>query len=290
MNTRKYELLLAAVIAARATSFIFSKMILEDLGPFNLLAARFLLAFCLLAALFRKEMAKATRRSLAAGAAIGLLFFFTMSFEMLALKQADSSLVSLLENCAIIFVPILEIMLFRKFPNRITAVSIAVAMLGVVLLAMQQGELEGGFVFGLLAGLSYAASILVTDRLSHESGSTLCIGIIQVGVMGALSLLVTLLLEQPRLPQTGAQWGMLAILIVVCTGFGFTLQPVAQSHVTAGRAGVLCAISPAIALLGVVVLDEKLGSLGFVGLLLILSSIILPYLDITGKSRQKQRG
>lgn len=39
-SARSYELLLIAVIAARATSFIFSKMILESLAPFNLLAVR----------------------------------------------------------------------------------------------------------------------------------------------------------------------------------------------------------------------------------------------------------
>ena len=33
-SARSYELLLIAVIAARATSFIFSKMILESLAPF----------------------------------------------------------------------------------------------------------------------------------------------------------------------------------------------------------------------------------------------------------------
>lgn len=284
MNTRKYELLLAAVIAARATSFIFSKMILRDLSPFNLLAARFLAAFCLLVFIFHREVSKITRRTLLSGITVGLLFFITMTFEMLALKQADSSLVSLLENCAIIFVPVLEILLFRKLPDRTTAISIAVAMLGVALLAVQQGELRGGFTFGLLSGVSYAAAIMTTERVSHGSGSTLSIGIVQVGTMGILSLLLTLFTEQPRLPGSGAQWLMLAILIVVCTGFGFTLQPVAQSHVTAERAGVLCAISPAIAaLLGVVVLHERLGMLGIVGLLLILSSIALPYLPIFKK-------
>ena len=48
-SARSYELLLIAVIAARATSFIFSKMILESLAPFNLLAVRFIIAFVLLA-------------------------------------------------------------------------------------------------------------------------------------------------------------------------------------------------------------------------------------------------
>ena len=52
MKEHKYEVLLASVIAARATSFIFSKMILEYIDTFNLLAIRCLLAFAILAVLF----------------------------------------------------------------------------------------------------------------------------------------------------------------------------------------------------------------------------------------------
>ena len=72
---------------------------------------------------------------------------------------------------------------------------------------------------------------------------------------------------------------MLLMLVLVCTGFGFTLQPVAQSHVSAERAGLFCAINPAIAaLLGVVILKEQLGIIGIIGILLILESLMLPHL------------
>ena len=48
MTEKRAELLLAAVISARATSFVFNKMVLGTLGAFDLLACRFLLAFILL--------------------------------------------------------------------------------------------------------------------------------------------------------------------------------------------------------------------------------------------------
>ena len=87
-----------------------------------------------------------------------------------------------------------------------------------------------------------------------------------------------LLKETPQLPQSGSQWLMLAMLIIVCTGFGFTLQPMAQSHVSAARAGLFCAVSPAIAaILGVTVLGEPFGTLDVLGLVLILASIVMPY-------------
>ena len=241
-STKKYELLLIAVIAARATSFIFSKMILESLTPFNLLAVRFIIAFILLALIFNKTVRSLTHRDWLAGLAIGTAFFITMACEMTALTQAASSLVSLLENSAIIFVPLFELLLFKKFPAKITVISTGLAMLGVVLLALSQGGLSGGFTWGLLAGMCYAGAIIITQRLSQN-------------------------------------WLMLALLIIVCTGFGFTLQPMAQSHVTAARAGLFCAVSPAIAtLLGVTVLDEPFGMLDVFGLFLILASIALPYI------------
>lgn len=278
MQEKKYEFLLAAVISARATSFIFSKIILQDILPFNVLAIRFLAAFLLMALLFHREIAKLTKKALTAGLVLGFLFFVTMAFEMLALKQAASSLAALLENCAIFFVPLFELALFKKIPGKMTVLTTAIAMAGVVLLAVQQGNLTGGFTYGLLSAMTYALAIIATDRLTG-AGSPLGIGIVQVGVMGALSLLFTCLLERPQLPQTGEHWLILAILTIVCTGFGFTLQPVAQSRVTAQRAGVFCAISPAIAaLLGVAALHERLGLLGWLGLLLILASLLLPYL------------
>ena len=235
-SARSYELLLIAVIAARATSFIFSKMILESLAPFNLLAVRFIIAFVLLALIFNKAVRSLAARDLLAGTVIGTAFFITMACEMIALTQAASSLVSLL------------------------------------------GELSGGFTWGLAAGLCYAAAIIVTERLSHGSTATLGIGIVQVGTMGVLSFLAMLLTETPQLPQSGSQWLMLAMLIIVCTGFGFTLQPMAQSHVSAARAGLFCAVSPAIAaLLGITVLGEPFGTLDVLGLVLILASIVMPY-------------
>ena len=52
MTQKKAEILLATVIAARATSLLFSKIAMNGMGIFNLLAARFLMAFVLLAVVF----------------------------------------------------------------------------------------------------------------------------------------------------------------------------------------------------------------------------------------------
>lgn len=276
MKEHKYEVLLASVIAARATSFIFSKMILEYIDTFNLLAIRCLLAFAILAVLFFKRLRDMPFKTVISGVIVGILFFLVMSAELTALKEASSSTVSLLENCAIIFVPLLEAILLWRLPSGRIMISALAAFLGVACLALAQGGLTGGVFWGLLSAVLYAIAIIVTAKVSRGAGDPLCIGIVQVGTMGVLALAASFLFETPVLPAGGRQWIMIGILAVVCTCFGFTLQPMAQSRISAERAGIFCAISPAIAtLLGVAVLHENIGFLGIVGLILILSSIVI---------------
>ena len=106
------------------------------------------------------------------------------------------------------------------------------------------------------------------------------LGIVQVGTLGLLALVSSFVFEAPHLPQSGTQWLMIAGLAVICTGFGFTLQPVAQSHTTAQRAGLFCALSPACAtLLGAAVLREHISVMGMCGIALILLSLLVPQLS-----------
>ena len=55
MSEKRAELLLACVIIARSTSFVFNKLGLGTMTAFNLLAVRFLLAFLLLGVLFSRK-------------------------------------------------------------------------------------------------------------------------------------------------------------------------------------------------------------------------------------------
>lgn len=284
MSEKRAELLLASVIIARSTSFVFNKLGLGTMEAFNLLAVRFLLAFALLALLFGRKLRHIPARTVGHGALLGGLFFVVMSCEMFALKTVNSGTVSLLENMAILFVPLLESVLTRTAPKAVTLISAAVALVGVALLTSGGGafRLGAGECVALAAAVVYACAIIATDRFTHrEDGFVL--GILQVGFLGAYALVGSLLFEAPRLPQTGSEWGIILALAIVCTGFGYTLQPVAQSHTTAQRAGLFCALSPTFAtIFGAVLLRERITPLGLVGILLILGSLLLPHF-IKGK-------
>ncbi len=290
MSVRRAEVLMAAVIIARSTSFVFNKMGLGTMSAFNMLAVRFLLAFVLLAALFGKKLIKGlNRRTVAGGALVGFIFFLVMSCEMLSLKTVNSGTVSLLENLAIILVPLLESALHRKALKPLSLLCAAIAVGGVALLTMEGGgfHLGRGECIALLSAFLYAVGIIAIDRTSHKADG-FELGVLEVGFLGLFALIASFLFELPRLPQTSGEWGIILALAVVCTGFGYTLQPVAQSRISADRASLFCALSPAFAtIFGAVLLRERVTAWGYVGIILILGSILLPNLAGLGKKQVK---
>ena len=280
MNEQQAEKLLAALILARSSSYLMSKFVLGELDTFNLLALRFLIAFAVLLVVLRKHCRQVNRKVLFHGAVIGTTFFLTLAAELTALRGTPSTTVSFLENCSIVLVPLMAAALRRRFPGKSTIGSAALAIFGVALLTLGRGggmSLSAGECTALLAAFFYATTILLTSRFAREDDNTLALGLVQVGTVGVLALTMSLLTETPHLPATLGGWGGVVMLALVCTGFGLTLQPMAQSHISAEKAGLFCALSPvSAAVLGWVFLREDLGPVGMLGAGLVLSSILLP--------------
>ena len=279
MNQKQAQLLLAAVILTRSSAYLFTKTGLATLGTFNLLAARFLLGFAVLLIIFWKRLRHMSRRDLVGGAVIGAVFTAVMTLELTALKTTDTSTVSFLENTAIVFVPLIEAVLIRRLPKPASIVSAVLALCGVGLLTLRGGAF--GFTPGeaccLCAAVMYAVGIIVTDRFSHKCDALL-VGIVEVGAIGLFSLVLSFIFEQPRIPSGGTEWSCVLVLALLCTGFGFTLQPVAQSHLTSQTSGLMCALNPAFAsVLGVIVLSEPITVQGVCGAVLILLSLCVPH-------------
>lgn len=118
MTRTQAELLLAAVIIARSTSYVLTKVGLQDMGKFTLLAVRFLLAFAFLAVLFWRRLLHIDRRTLLSGLAIGGIYFCVMTAELTALKTVETSTVSFVTNTAVVIVPIVQAVLSRRWPER----------------------------------------------------------------------------------------------------------------------------------------------------------------------------
>lgn len=277
LTSKSAVILLSCLIGTRATGFLFSKFCFLELEPLTLLAYRNLLAAVLLFPFLYRRLRRMTRRDLSVGCGIGLLFTCTMAAELVGLVTTDVSVAAILENTAIVIVPLLAAVLSRRLPDTRTLFCCLLALGGVTAMSWTGASLHlalGEWLM-LLAAFFYASSIVAMSRID-QGCDALLVGFFQVVTMGVLSLIGAFLFELPVIPTAPLTYECLFYLAIVCTSFGFTLQPLAQSYCSAETAGILCALSPLIGMiLGVTVLDEPLTFLRIVGLALVLSAIIV---------------
>ena len=276
MSASAAKWLLASVIVARSSSFLFSKFMLVSMNPFELLGLRFLLAFAFLLLVYRKRV----MRTLALG----------MAAEMLSLKETDVYLTAFLENMALAIVPLLTMAALRKLPSGKIIASVFIISVGAGFLTLKGGrpDITPGVIYGLLAALSYAFFIFLTAKYV-KTLDPLSVGIWQMGFMSLFCAVSAVSVGTITVPEEGSTILYLLALVFLCSCFGFTFQPVAQKYMSAEDAGLFCALDPLFATLwSMIFLAEDPGTTGFIGAFLVIAGILLA--EMSAESVKKVPG
>lgn len=278
MKEKGARILLILVFMARGTSFLFSKLLLESLPPMSIIAVRFILAFLILALIFRKRLLSCSAKSLRGGVILGLLYTVIMVLEMFGLRYIDSGVSSLLEHLAIVLVPLFMAAITRIPPEKKTLFCALLAVTGVGFLSLTQGHSQNGalgITLLLLAAVTYAVCIMATAKVSRDA-DPLTVGMIQLGTMGLCGLAASFAEGGPVLPGSGREWGLMLLLVLLCSCFGYTFQPLGQKHLPAEEAAVLTVVNPLTAsILGITVAGESISAFKLTGYVLILSALFL---------------
>lgn len=278
MTQREGEILVALALALRGSSLLFAKIALRTMGPFLLMGIRFLIAFFLIAFVFRKELKKVTAREMISCVLIGFFFFLSMAFELQGLKTTNASVTSFLEGGVVIVVPIITSITYRRLPDKITIISALIALCGIGFLTLKGGHI--GFTVGELFVLGgtvwYSVTVPLTDKAA-KTGNPLIIAIFQLLFISIFSFIGAFIWEDLRLPHNQTEWISVLCLAFICSGLGFTLQPIGQKYTTADRAGLLAVFNPLSAsTLSIIFLNEKLTASIVIGAILIITAILAP--------------
>lgn len=276
MVQKHAEILLIGVLILRSMSYALSKIGLSEIGPFELLAIRFSIAFIVLAIIFHKRILSMSKETLRASILLGTALFCCMGCELISLETVSSSTVAFLENSSVIWVLLFLGILEQKVPSTKTLACTVGVILGVGLLMLKGTafSLTVGEVIGIVASMCYAVWIIWTSRFASHL-DPVALGVTQFGFLALYSAIAMVLVETPIIPTSTETWEAIAGLTIVCTIFGFTCQPVVQRYVSPDKAGLFTTINPVIAsILGVVFLGEAFGPLQLLGSICILSSLI----------------
>lgn len=256
--------------------YLFIKIAVQEISPFDVAWGRITLAaLILLPIAWRRGALRALVTHKAAVFAFAVVEF-AIPFSVISMGERwiPSSVTAIL----IATVPLIIAIISRFFGlherlGAVRVIGLVVGFGGVVAL-VGFGTLSGPLAWAgagcvLIATVGYAIGPLIIQKHLHAVDS--------IGpVAGSLSiasvlLLVPALLTMPRRMPSTLALSSVAILGLVCTALAMLLMFYLVKHAGAARASVITYINPAVAtLLGVVLLDERLGVGGTTGFGLIL--------------------
>lgn len=288
---RKADLLLVMVTGFWGVSYFLMDLCLTDLQPLTLNAFRFLVAFVLLGAVFFKKMKGISRQTWKYSLLVGLFLtavYICCTYGVLYTSISNAGFICALP---VVTTPVLQFFISKKKPGKRLLASLAMCTVGLALLTLNEAFRPAlGDVICLGTALFYALDLIFTEKaVGLPEVDPLQMGILELGVVGVIMLVLSLILEQPHWPSTPGIWASALFLALFCTGFAFVVQTVQQQYTTASHVGLIFTLEPLFsAIVAYFLADEVLTGRGYVGAALMMSSLILmEAFPAKGKTEQK---
>lgn len=282
------DLALGAVTLLWGSSFVVVRHALDDAPPLALLFWRFFVASLLAGALAARR--PESRAALRDGLVLGFLVALGMSLQVVGQAETTASKAGFLTGLAVVLTPFVAFFRTRKLPSVENGLGIALACAGFFLLTFPAagGPINRGDLFVASGGVVFA---FYGVELAERAGAhdALWLTAIQLAVTTAVAGVLSLVLRLPALesvpaaalearpiPWRGSFPLTVAYLGIVCTVVAFLGWTWAQGRMSAVHGAILLALEPVFAaLFAAWLLDERLGSRGLFGGVLVLAGIVV---------------
>ncbi len=278
----KADLALILVTLFWGVSYYLVDLSLTELPEMTLNASRFVLAFIILAVIFRKRVFAASRTTLKYSLYVGILLVFVYAGSTYGIARTSLSNAGFICALPVVVTPILDFIFNRRRPEKRLGIALIMCTVGLAMLTLNENfGINVGDALCLVCAVSYGADMIVTDRaVQQEEVDPLALGVIELGIAGVIMTVIALLTEQPVLPQSPAVWGSVLFLSICCTGVAFVVQSVAQQYTSATHVGLIFTLEPVFSgIVAYFAAGERLLPRGYAGAALMLVSLIVMELD-----------
>lgn len=271
----RQEIALVLVTMLWGSTFLVIHIAMQHSGPLFFVGVRFTLAGVVSMLLFRRHMARLTRREAGAGVAIGCALFLGYYLQTLGLSTITSSQSAFITALYVPIVPLLQWAVLKRPPGLMSWVGVALAFTGLVLLAgPEAGALH--FSAGELATLAGAAAIAAEIILIGHFASSVDsrrVTAVQLLTAGLVSFALMPALGE-AVPEFSWLWAGGAIGLGLASAVIQLTMNWAQKSVSPTRATVIYAGEPVWG--GIVgrLAGERLPGLALVGAALIVAGVL----------------
>ncbi|MGA2882431.1 MAG: DMT family transporter [Bryobacteraceae bacterium] len=259
-------------------TFVLVKRALADSSTLLFLTIRFAAAAFVLALIFRKNFrAGKIAASLRAGALGGLCLFGGYAFQTVGLRYTTASKAAFLTGFTTPMVAVLSSIVYRRAPQMIEMLGVAVAFLGMALMTIPSARFQIGIGDLIVSGcaVAYALHILVTGRFASEVNIGVFL-VAQIATGAAVGAATFWWAEPVRIQWSVPLITALAVTSLFATALAFSIQTWAQRWTSPTRTALIFALEPVFAwITSFLLLGEVLSRRAGVGAALILAGILM---------------
>ena len=275
-NQIKSDILLLIVTIFWGTSYVLMKMGLGDMGPFNLIAFRFIIGFLVASSIFFKKIIKTDLRTIKISIVVGTILFLVYALVAYGLNYTSASNAGFLIGLSVVIIPILQGVILKEMPKKNAMVGVLFAIVGIFLLAVKENlTMNFGDILCILCAFVCSVHIIMVEKFTKDLDSAV-FGILQLGVVGVLSIISALLFEGFQLPTTKESVFAIIILSIFCTALSYVAQTIAQQYTSSTHTGIIFSLEAVFsAIFAYFFAGEILSQRGYIGaVLLILGTFI----------------
>lgn len=278
MTQLKADMMLMLVTLGWGVSYFMMDLCLEEIDPLTLNTFRFLGAFAVAWLIAAKKAIHVSRMTLKYAFFASLSLIVVYIGATYGVKYTSQSNAGFLCSTAVIFTPIITFLVKRIVPEKKILFVVLLCTVGMAMMSLDTHlRVASGDILCLMCGMTYSVFLLINEAgVRHEEVDAFHLGIYQMGFTGIWMLLLALVFEDIRLPQTGACWASLIFLTVFCTGIAFIAQVISQQYTTATHVGVIFTLEPVFAaIVAFFFAGERLLPRAYIGMAMMLVSILI---------------
>ncbi|MFN3241959.1 MAG: DMT family transporter [Planctomycetota bacterium] len=282
------HLLMTALIATWAGSFVVAKFAMQWMTPFAVVASRFLLGCLCILPFFLRSTERQREGTLGPGILAGLVLAIPYFLQMYGVRETTASMGGFVTGLIVLLVAVGGALFFGARIGRATIVGLMLGLTGIVTLCLTgdvdpdgvQTNTLRGILLQVGSAVGFAAHILL---LSHYGSklATAPFAFWQLAFTGALATLGTIFVSGIAVEGEPFAWSLglllaLGYLGVLATGVAIGVQAWVQPKIKPTHVALLFALQPLFgAIAGWLFRDEHLGPAQWLGGGLIVTAVVI---------------
>ncbi len=266
---------LILVTAVWGVTFVQVKDAVELYPLLAFLAVRYLIATASLAPVAVLRLRTLGRDGLVAGGFLGILVALGIGLQTAGLERTTVTNTGFITGLYVLFTPLLALALFRTPIPRQLWLAVGLALVGLALLSgVPEGSATGDLLV-LVSTVAQALQIVMVERYANRF-DVFALTFVQVGAAGVAFLAIAGAAGDLSVPRGATVWAALLVTGLFAVAFALVVQVWAQRRVSATRIAVIFSLETVFAgLFGYLLADDRIGTIGFAGCVVIFSGILI---------------